>query len=34
MERDIGGKLQWSARGTSQDAADALRSAHAEGLDA
>ena len=34
MERDIGGKLQWSARQTAQDAADVLRAAHAEGLDA
>lgn len=32
MERDIGGKLQWSARETAQDAADALRAASSEGL--
>lgn len=34
MERDIGGKLQWSARETAKDAEAALRAAHAEGLDA
>lgn len=34
MERDIGGKLQWSARETARDAADALAAARAEGLDA
>lgn len=34
MERDIGGKLQWSAREAAKDAADALWSAHADGLDA
>jgi len=33
MERDIGGKLQWSARETTRDAAAALESARAEGLD-
>ncbi len=33
MERDIGGKLQWSARETAQDAADALLAAEAEGRD-
>ena len=33
MERDIGGKLQWSARQTAQDAADALWSARQDGLD-
>ncbi len=33
MERDIGGKLQWSAREAAQDAADALGAARAEGLD-
>ncbi|MDB5212355.1 MAG: hypothetical protein JWO86_282, partial [Myxococcaceae bacterium] len=34
MERDIGGKLQWNARETAQDAADTLAAARAEGLDA
>src|SRR4051812_26989401 len=34
MERDIGGKLQWSARETARDAESALESAHADGLDA
>jgi signal transduction histidine kinase len=34
MERDIGGKLQWSARQAAHDAADALASARQEGLDA
>ncbi|MDB4938582.1 MAG: hypothetical protein JWP87_5554 [Labilithrix sp.] len=34
MERDIGGKLQWSTRQTAQDAADALWSAREDGLDA
>ena len=33
MERDIGGKLQWSARETAEDAADALKAASSEGLD-
>ncbi|HSO33846.1 MAG TPA: HAMP domain-containing sensor histidine kinase [Labilithrix sp.] len=33
MERDIGGKLQWSARETAKDAEAALWSAHADGLD-
>ena len=33
MERDIGGKLQWSARETAKDADSALWSAHADGLD-
>ena len=34
MERDIGGKLQWSARETVKDAETALWSAHADKLDA
>lgn len=34
MERDIGGKLQWSARQTAQEAADVLWSSRADGLDA
>jgi signal transduction histidine kinase len=34
MERDIGGKLQWSARETAKDAEGALWSAHVDGLDA
>lgn len=34
MERDIGGKLQWSARHAADDAADVLQSARADGLDA
>jgi len=34
MERDIGGKLQWSARETAHDAADVLWSARQDGLDA
>src|SRR5436305_1850920 len=34
MERDIGGKLQWSARETAKDAESALWSAHVDGLDA
>jgi signal transduction histidine kinase len=34
MERDIGGKLQWSARETAHEAADALWSAKQDGLDA
>ena len=34
MERDIGGKLQWSARQAAHDAADALWSARQDGLDA
>jgi two-component system sensor histidine kinase ChvG len=34
MERDIGGKLQWSARQAAHDAADALASARQDGLDA
>src|SRR4051794_41025289 len=34
MERDIGGKLQWSARETAKDAEAALKAAHDEGLDA
>src|SRR3954469_12593354 len=34
MERDIGGKLQWSARETAKDTEAALWSAHVEGLDA
>lgn len=33
MENDIGGKLQWSARETANDAADVLAAARAEGLD-
>lgn len=33
MERDIGGKLQWSARQTAEEAAEALRGAREEGLD-
>jgi len=33
MENDIGGKLQWGARETVNDAADALAAARAEGLD-
>jgi two-component system sensor histidine kinase ChvG len=33
MERDIGGKLQWSAREAARDTADALGSARTEGLD-
>ena len=33
MERDIGGKLQWSARETAEDAASALSAASADGLD-
>jgi two-component system sensor histidine kinase ChvG len=33
MERDIGGKLQGSTRQTAQDAADAMWSARADGLD-
>ena len=33
MERDIGGKLQWSARETAKDAEAALWSAHADHLD-
>jgi two-component system sensor histidine kinase ChvG len=34
MERDIGGKLQWSARETAHDVAEALASARTDGLDA
>lgn len=34
MERDIAGKLQWSARETANDAADALWDAREDGLDA
>ena len=34
MERDIGGKLQWSAREAAHDAADALAASKQDGLDA
>lgn len=33
MERDIGGKLQWSARATADDAADILRISEEEGAE-
>jgi len=33
MERDIGGKLQWSARATADDAADVLRISEEEGAE-
>lgn len=34
MERDIGGKMQWSARQAAHEAADALSAARQDGLDA